>query len=81
MAPLGLLSPGDRGEIIEIITNLRCGTSRGGIHRVEQMGLRMGKSIEILKNEGCGPIIVKVDNTRIAIGRGIAMKILVRCCK
>lgn len=45
--------------------------------RVEDMGLRIGKTVEILNNGG-GPVLVKVDESRIAVARGIAMKILVR---
>lgn len=45
--------------------------------RLEDMGLRVGKSVEILNNRG-GPVLVRVDESRIAIARGMAMKILVR---
>jgi ferrous iron transport protein A len=80
MAPLGLLSIGERGEIIEIHgggPSPAAGKSRLLCH-VEEIGLRAGKVIEILKNEGNGPLLIKVDESRIAIGRGIAMKIIVR---
>jgi len=98
--PLGLLSPGETGEIAEIRVSAiqrrcRCrgdgslcecgdddecgGASRGAMHgvRLEDMGLRVGKSVEILNNRG-GPVLVRVDESRIAIARGMAMKILVR---
>ncbi len=42
------------------------------------MGIRKGKSVEMLNNEGRGPLLLKVDESRIAVGRGMAMKILVR---
>jgi len=42
------------------------------------MGLRTGKTVEMLNNEGRGAILVKIDETRIAIGRGMAMKVMVR---
>ena len=42
------------------------------------MGLRVGKSVEMLSNAGGGPLLIKVDESRIAMGRGVAMKILVR---
>jgi ferrous iron transport protein A len=41
------------------------------------MGLRVGKTIEMLTN-GSGPILLRVDESRIAMGRGLAMKIMVR---
>lgn len=103
MIPLGLLSPGESGEIAEI----RMGATRSAGHcctghrqghahaghasgghrccedkersevRVEDLGLRIGKTVEILNNGG-GPVLVKVDESRIAVARGIAMKIMVR---
>jgi ferrous iron transport protein A len=80
MAPLGLLSIGERGEILEIRGGrgaLAAGTSRLLCH-VEEIGLRAGKVVEMLNNEGRGSILIKVDESRIALGRGMAMKIMVR---
>lgn len=45
------------------------------------MGLRPGKMVEMIKNNGTGPIVLKVDECRIAMGRGAAMKIYVRRSK
>jgi ferrous iron transport protein A len=105
MIPLGLLSPGEQGEITEIRLNThQCsgpccpGGKQGDTSavpavkhvehqwckergksdgRVEDMGLRIGKKVEILNNGG-GPVLVRVDESRIAVARGIAMKIMVR---
>jgi ferrous iron transport protein A len=105
MIPLGLLSPGEDGEIVEIrlstnhtagscccgpaVDDLRSGPAvKTDEHqcckdklksevRVEDMGLRIGKKVEIL-NSGGGPVLVRVDESRIAVARGIAMKIMVR---
>jgi ferrous iron transport protein A len=73
MFPLGLLSPGEQAEIVSIRENPegKCEC------RVEEMGLRIGKSVEMLTNGG-GPILLRVDESRIALGRGLAMKIMVR---
>ena len=38
------------------------------------MGLRNGKIVEMLSN-GSGPLLLRVDVSRIAISRGMAMKI------
>jgi ferrous iron transport protein A len=32
----------------------------------------------VLKNPSHGPLLVRVDNSRIALGRGVAMKVSVR---
>lgn len=80
MAPLGLLSEGERAEVVEIKTQRGyChGKSKNQLCHAEDMGIRIGKTIEMLNNKGRGPILVKVDDSRIAIGRGMAMKIMVR---
>lgn len=79
MMPLGLLTAGETAEIVsERKTGLGCGCREKCDGRMEDMGLRDGKSIMVLNNEGRGPLLVKVDESRIAIGRGTAMKIMVR---
>ena len=45
--------------------------------RLASMGLRLGDKIEIINNTGQGRIILGHDCTRLAIGRGIAQKIMV----
>jgi len=79
MVPLGLLSSGEKAEILEIRTNKGyCQGIKNELCQVEHMGLRPGRVIEMLNNEGHGPILLKLDESRIAIGRGIAMKIIVK---
>jgi ferrous iron transport protein A len=72
MVPLGLLQLGDRAEVVEIISG------KHPCARIEDMGFRVGKTVEMLNNEGRGPLLIKVDESRLALGRGMAMKILVR---
>ncbi len=87
MFPLGLLNVGEKAEVIEI----RQGTARcaclseherpdRNVHvcRIEDMGLRTGREIEMLNSTGKGALLVKIDESRIAIGRAMAMKIMVR---
>jgi len=45
---------------------------------LQEMGLRPGKKVEMITNNGSGPLVLLVDECRIAMGRGIAMKIYVR---
>lgn len=85
---LGLMSPGERCEIVKIS---HCGGCSGECQehgaarktadstttRAEEMGLRVGKRIEMLRNEG-NMLLVLVDNSRIALDRRMAMKIVVR---
>jgi ferrous iron transport protein A len=80
MAPLGLLAIGERGEILSIRGG--SGAPAAGKNRqichVEEIGLRIGRVVVMLNNEGRGSLLVKVDESRIALGRGMAMKIMVR---
>lgn len=74
MFPLGLLQTGELAEIISIRENPQVHSDC----RVEEMGLRIGKQVEMLTNGGGGPLLLKVDESRLAIARGMAMNILVR---
>ena len=90
MTTLGLLSEGEKAEIVEIKgvkrqaefvergTSSAQRTTHDAICHAEDMGLRIGKVVEMLNNRGTGPILLKVDESRIAISRGIAMKIMAR---
>lgn len=78
MMPLGLLAPGEKAEILRIggkSPGCRRSACQG---RLTSLGLREGKTVEVLNNPGFGPMLVKVDESRLAIGRGVAMKIGVR---
>lgn len=55
-----------------------CRGRAGTTGRVEDMGLRPGRVVEMLANEGRGALLVKVDESRIAVSRSVAMKIMVR---
>lgn len=70
MIPLGLLDDGDEAEI----SSTRGG--RGVILRVNELGFYPGSRIKIIRNIKAGPVLVELKGCRIAIGRGIAMKIM-----
>jgi len=86
MMPLGLLSAGETAEVLDV----RGDKSRscclkisdvkhpGAACRIEDLSWRAGKTIETLNNEGIGALLVKIDETRIAMGRGMAMKVIIR---
>jgi ferrous iron transport protein A len=53
---------------------------RGGqelMSRLTALGLVAGAPVEVLQNRGRGPLLVRVCDTRIALGRGEAVKVLV----
>ena len=78
MLSLGLLSIGEKGEVVGIrqkgLVNQCMDVKDDLCARIENMGLRVGKIVEMLSNQGQGPLLVKVDNTRIAVARNLAMK-------
>ena len=79
MLPLGLLGAGEKAEVMEVGEGRACRQNAHEHDRsdhvcmMEDMGLRAGKVIEMLNNEGRGAMLIKIDESRIAIGRGMAM--------
>ncbi|MGC8698127.1 MAG: FeoA domain-containing protein [Halothiobacillus sp.] len=47
--------------------------------RLEGMGIHPGSELEVIQREA-GALIVRVGNTRVALGAGMAHKILVTPC-
>jgi Fe2+ transport system protein FeoA len=47
------------------------------VGRLASLGFTLGVQTQMLQNVGRGPIITRVRNTRVALGRGEAMKIWV----
>jgi len=50
---------------------------RGLVHRLYQMGLTPGTVVEMISNYGHGPLVIKARRVEIALGRGMASKIIV----
>lgn len=71
--PLAMLGDGDRAIVVDV---------RGGHgmrRRAADMGLIPGAQIEVCSDAAsAGPVIVRVLDARIAIGRGMAPRIMVR---
>ena len=69
--PLAFLSEGDEAEIVGI-------SGGGGLtQRLVDMGFTPATRVRVLKSSPPGPMLVSVRGSRIALGRGVAMKILV----
>lgn len=82
MMPMGLMTAGEKAEVKDVggrKSACSCGkdNTADACSQLEDMGLRAGQIVEMLTNSGKGPILLKIDNSRIAIDRGMAMKILV----
>ena len=68
--PLTMLKPGMKGRIIAVQGG------RGFVMRLYQMGFTPNTVIKVISGNA-GPIIVEVRNTTIALGRGMASRIIV----
>jgi len=92
MMTLGTVSSGEQCEIMEVRHCGSCSGGchdDGQMHdhahagmrksapRAEELGLRAGKRVEMLQNDG-DLLLLLVDEARIAIDRRMAMKIMVR---
>jgi ferrous iron transport protein A len=60
---------------IAVVRRLRGGSELAS--RFAAMGLTEGARLVVLQNTGHGPMLVNVRDTRIALGRGEAIKVLV----
>jgi ferrous iron transport protein A len=71
--PLTELSMDEEGEIVSL------NGGRGFQARLRALGLAEGQRIRKLSRVGFGgPVIVSVNRAQVAIGRGMACKIIVR---
>ena len=57
---------------------VKIGTIHSGLNfkrRLSDLGLFDGAEVEIIKNDKFGPLVIKIFNSKIALGRGEAYKI------
>ncbi len=66
------LQAGEKGLLTEV------SGGRGMLERITSLGFVPGTEVCILQNLGHGPIIVRVHDARIALGREIARRIQIR---
>jgi Fe2+ transport system protein FeoA len=69
--PLALITPGKRVRLVQI------NAGHTLTHRLAELGLTPGVELEILQNEG-GPLLINVRDSRLALGRGMAHRVLVK---
>lgn len=72
LVPLSTLQPGEHAEVAQVA----CG--RGLLGRMAALGFTPGAQVTVLHNFGRGPLIARVREARIALGRGEASRIYVR---
>ena len=70
LMPLAMLPEGGEAVIISVVAG------RGLARRLYEMGFVRGERIKMLR-AGPGPVLVLVKGSRVALGWGVAMKIIV----
>jgi Fe2+ transport system protein FeoA len=68
---LTTLMPGQRARLVRIEAGHRA------VHRLSELGLTPGVELEVFQRDGHGPLLIAVRDTRLAVGRGMADKVLV----
>lgn len=71
LIPLAMAKPGEKIIVKEMLGG------RTARSRLASMGFRPGDVLEVINNNGQGRLIVGHECTRLAIGRGMAQKIMV----
>lgn len=72
MVPLTALEPGEPALVHALAGG------RGVARRLAELGLVPGATVRVLSAGRGGPVLVEVRGSRIALGRGMADKVLVR---
>lgn len=72
--PLAMTIPGTKVRIISLAGG------RGLQERLISMGLSVGSEINVVKKGMPGPFLIAAGETRLAIGAGMAHKIMVSDC-
>lgn len=70
--PLASVSEGERVRIVAIIGG------RGVTRKLTDMGLPIGSELTVLHRQIGGPLVVASRDVRMALGAGMARKVLVR---
>ncbi len=74
MMPLAMVSPGEKVRLTAIHGGQRLRK------RLADLGLNLGMTVRVLHHNGHGPLILAVKDSRLAVGRGMAHKIIVEPC-
>lgn len=69
------LSMVQSGELVQVVA-VRAGW--GLQRRLADMGLTPGVRVKVINSQGRGPVILDLRGSRLALGHGVAHKIMVR---
>jgi len=71
MMPLVMVSEGEDARLVAVY---------GGLHlrrRLADLGLNIGMTVRVVRNDPHGPVILAVKDSRLALGLGMAHKVMV----
>ena len=74
MYPLAFAKEGE-----EVVVK-RIDAGYGAMQKLVSMGINIGSKLKVIRNQN-GPVMVSAKGSNIAIGRGLAMKIMVEECR
>jgi len=62
----------------EVVTLVAINAGFGLRRRLADMGLSPGVSLRVIQSQMPGPVIIELRGSRLALGRGMAQKIMVK---
>lgn len=68
--PLTMVAPGERVRLLKV------NAGEGLTSRLNAMGLTPGVEVTVVQDSG-GPLLLSVRDSRLAVGRGMAQKMIV----
>jgi ferrous iron transport protein A len=68
---LDLIREGSVVTVLEI-------SGGGWVRRLYQMGILPGSQVKVVFNRGVEPIVVRIGNVEVSLGKGIARRIVVK---
>ena len=69
--PLAFLSENKQATVVEVVGG------GGLVRRLYELGFTPGTKVRVISSSSPGPVLVDVKGARIALGRGVTMKIIV----
>ena len=72
LMPLGMARPDEMVSVVAIKAGF------GLKRRLADMGLSPGVSLRVIQSQVRGPVIIDLRGSRLALGRGMAQRILVQ---
>ena len=64
-----MLKEGETGRVVNVLGG------KAITHRLHELGIIPGSRVKMIRNSP-GPVIVSVKGSKIALGRGVAMKVI-----